>query len=194
MRLVKVESGKIYKPLPIIRSDGSKVNFIKVSFGFVNNAMLYDETNLFNRIWSKNRKNNIDSSGIGIKYFYSFYIDDEIVFASVGGAIMEILLSYDFDDLNNGNGLLVNSKMDAIYPSYKDSKIIPFNTNIGCFLSDDDRDEWIIKNQPDIDSWLKAKGVSSNIGILRHKFGDIMSEIVSEDRDVKLEKIFSENT
>lgn len=202
MKLHKLIDGEVLKILPIIRSDGSKVNFIKTTFAYakpnpISGKLLYDESGYLDRIYSKCKHYKINFGIIGTKYFFSVFIDSEIEFIQVGkSSISDILLYYDFGFYSNQYLKISKhmvSSMEYSLPVYDKSEIITDINFIEKFSTEKEQDEWIIKNQPNIDVFLKTNGVGNNKQILIDAFGDIVSEITSEDRNIRIEKIFSES-
>lgn len=50
--------------------------------------------------------------------------------------------------------------------------------------------DWIINNQPDFESFLEKNNIFNNIEELKILFGgDLLSEVISDNRDKKIESV-----
>ncbi|HOB26506.1 MAG TPA: hypothetical protein PKG93_05115 [Bacilli bacterium] len=206
--IYKVADGDVLKILPIPRKNG-KFDLCRVtSCAFMDNKMIYDldeSKGYLRRMCYSHRKNNSNSSRNDIqlvkRHFFCVYIDGKVKFISVGAKLMDVITGYDKFDVKDDNHLLISIKMmnagNNMLPSYDNSKIIKRDW-IKPVSNINDQEEWLVwirNNQPGyLEDFLERNSLMNNIPSVRKAFGsDLLSEIIQEDRDNKLEKLLNKN-
>lgn len=199
--IYKLQDGDIVKILPILKKDGGFIPILEVVCYNIGNKMIYDNSNYLKRALQKKyfdeNLTNYHAHGTK-KYFLCIYHNNEIKYTSVGKKIMEKLMKdYKFDPRNN---LQLSVKIEMInntrpLPSFDKSEIIEKgwikpNINID---SQTDWFDWLKNNQPFyIEDRIEKNNVFNNIEVLKKEgLSDYITEIISEDRDKKLEKILT---
>ena len=134
------------------------------------------------------------------KYFLCIYHNNEIKYTSVGKKIMEkLMMDYKFDPRNNLQLSvkieMINNTQIGFLPSFYKSEIIEkdwIKPNID-IDSQTDWFDWLKNNQPFyIEDRIEKNNVFNNIEVLKKEgLNDYIAEIISEDRDKKLEKILT---
>jgi len=202
--IYKVADGDVLKILPIPRKDG-KFDLCRVtSCAFIDNKMIYDldESKGYLRRMCYGYRKNTSRNDIQLakRHFFCVYVDGKVKFISVGAKLMDIITAYDKFDIKDDNHLLIKIDMKTtgtiMLPSYDNSKIIkktwvkPFDIN-----NQEDCLEWIRNNQPGyLEDFLERNSLMNNIPSVKKAFGsDLLSEIIQEDRDKKLEKLLNKN-
>ena len=199
--MYKLEDGDIVKILPILKKDGSFIPILEIIGYNIGNKMVYDNSNYLKRALQKKyldeNLTNYNPNSVK-RYFLCIYHNNEIKYTSVGKKIMEKLMKdYKFDPRNN---LQLSVKIEMInntrpLPSFDKSEIIEKgwikpNINID---SQTDWFDWLKNNQPFyIEDRIEKNNVFNNIEVLKKEgLSDYITEIISEDRDKKLEKILT---
>ncbi len=212
--MYKLQDGDIVKILPILKKDGSFIPILEVICYSIGNKMIYDNSNYLKRALQKKYfdENLTNNHPNAIKrYFLCIYHNNEIKYTSVGKKIMEKLMKdYKFDPRNN---LQLSVKIEMInntqigpLPSFDKSEIIEkdwIKPNIDIDSQTDwfdyqyqtDWFDWLKNNQPFyIEDRIEKNNVFNNIEALKKEgLNDYIAEIISEDRDKKLEKILKKN-
>ena len=202
--IYKLQDGDIVKILPILKKDGSFIPILEIIGYNIGNKMVYDNSNYLKRALQKkyfdeNLTNNHPNTIK--KYFLCIYHNNEIKYTSVGKKIMEKLMKdYKFDPRNNLQlsvkiEMINNTQIGRPLPSFDKSEIIEKNwikpnIDIG---SQTDWFKWLKNNQPFyIEDRIEKNNVFNSIEILKKEgLNDYIAEIISEDRDKKLEKILT---
>lgn len=199
--MYKLQDGDIVKILPILKKDGSFIPILEEICYNIGNKMIYDNSNYLKRALQKKffEENITNYHPHGIKkYFLCIYHNDEIKYTSVGKKVMDKLMKdYKFDPRNN---LQLKVKIEMIndtqfgpLPSFDKCEIIEKNwikPNID-INSQTDWFKWLKNNQPfNIEDFIEKNNVFNSIEILKKEgLNDYITEIITEDRDKKLEKI-----
>lgn len=201
--IYKLQDGDIVKILPILKKDGSFIPILEVVCYSIGNRIVYDNSNYLKRaIQKKNFDENLTNYHTHgtKKYFLCIYHNNEIKYTSVGKKIMEKLMKdYKFDPRNNLQLSvkieMINNTQIGFLPSFDKSEIIEKNwikPNID-IDSQTDWFKWLKNNQPFyVEDRIEKNNVFNSIEILKKEgLNDYIAEIISEDRDKKLEKILT---
>ena len=201
--IYKLQDGDIVKILPILKKDGGFIPILEVVCYNIGNKMIYDNSNYLKRALQKKyfdeNLTNYHAHGTK-KYFLCIYHNNEIKYTSVGKKIMEKLMKdYKFDPRNNLQLSvkieMINNTQIGFLPSFDKSEIIEKNwikPNID-IDSQTDWFKWLKNNQPFyVEDRIEKNNVFNSIEILKKEgLNDYIAEIISEDRDKKLEKILT---
>ena len=199
--MYKLQDGDIVKILPILKKDGSFIPILEAIAYSIGNKMIYDNSNYLKRALQKKffEENITNYHPHGTKkYFLCIYHNDEIKYTSVGKKVMDKLMKgYKFDPRNNLQLKvkieMVNNTQIGPLPSFDKCEIIEkdwIKPNID-IDSQTDWFKWLKNNQPfNIEDIIEKNNVFNSIENLKNEgLNDYIAEIISEDRDKKLEKI-----
>jgi hypothetical protein len=182
--------------LKIPKKDGTFVNEISMTFSYLEKSkrLLYDDSNLINKIYLKLRKNNLKSSGIGKRIFYFVLHDGLIKYIEVGNSIHKLLnndcsFSHDIKDNLHIVKEMINSSIGGL-PSYDKSYI---TKSSGSFSSEQEYYDFILDNQPFyLEDFLYKNSALNNIDLIKDEYGDVYFELLEEERDNKINLILED--
>jgi hypothetical protein len=195
----KINDGDILKILPIYKKDGKYELFMHLECVWLDNKMIYDDSGkgYLRRIYFQRMKEGKKDMQLVKRNFLSVYVNGGIKFVSVTQRVLDIIMSgiphYSIDDNNH---LLIVSKMNSGFPDYPESKIIQkewLKPIIG-FEPEKEWKEWILSNQPGyLEDIISKMNVTSKLQTIKKVLGNeyILSDLISEDRDEKINKILS---
>lgn len=193
--IYKIQDGDILKILPIINKDGSASWGRHYTTVYNNEKFIYDNSgkDYLNRIACKVA---FDSSRVVHNRFaFNCYINKEIKIVSLSRSIIDIIKNSEPLCISDNKHLFIKIKLNKFPNYYKESYIDNYNWEIPV-LDPDSKEEWtnwIKSNQPDFEGFLEENNVFNNINELKILFGsDLLSEIISEDRDKKIVKIIAD--
>lgn len=186
-----LKDGDYLNILKIPKKDGTFVNEIPMTFAYLEKSkkVLYDDSNLINKIYWKLRKNNLKSSSIGKRMFYFVLHDGVIKYIEVGNSIHKLLnkdcsFSYNIKDNLHIVKEMINS---SILPSYDKSYI---TKSSGLFSSEQEYHDFILNNQPFyLEDYLYKNSALNNIHLIKEEYGDVYFELLEEERDNKINLI-----
>jgi len=198
IKIHKLEDGDIIKILPMIDKNDN-ISWIKKydCVGLNTKTFISDTKGYLRRISQKLRKSN-SSLPISTRYAMNIYIDSEIRILNVGKKLFEMIIDnpklwdirgnhqifVSIDEVSVGGGQLFPS-FDKSYVSEK-SWTPPVND----INSQDEWFSYIKSNQPDFDNHLEKSNVFNHKQLLINHLGkDMLSELISDDREKKLDKI-----
>ncbi len=195
-----ISNNDCFNIVQIPKKDGTFVKKIEMSFVFLqkHKKILYDDSGLINKMYFKiyEKKVNTDRSlfSPGKRIFYYAIINNKIKYIEVGKTLSEIIdkdctFSYSANDCLYVKCYNVFGANAYEYlPNYSKSYVIKKED---LFNSEKDYFDFIIKNQSYyLEDILSKDKVINNIDIIKKDFGDIYSEVIKEDRDKKIDKIF----
>jgi hypothetical protein len=182
--------------LKIPKKDGSFVNEIPMTFAYLEKSkkVLYDDSNLINKIYWKLRENNIKSSGVGKRTFYFVLHNGIIKYIEVGNSIHKLINNNCSFSYNIKDNLHIVQEMVSIVgtslPSYDKSYIIK---SAGLFSSEQEYHDFILNNQPFyLEDYLYKNSALNNIDLIKDEYGDVYFELLEEERDNKINLILDE--
>jgi len=179
--------------LKIPKKDGTFVNEMSMTFTYLEKSkkLLYDDSNLINKIYWKLRKNNLKSSSIGKRIFYFVLHDGAIKYIEVGNSIHKLLnndcsFSYNIKDNLHIVKEMYDSSIGGL-PSYDKSYITKSSSS---FNSEQEYHDFILNNQPFyLEDFLYKNSVLNNIDLIKDEYGDVYFELIEEERDNKINLI-----
>jgi hypothetical protein len=188
-----LKDGDYLNILKIPKKDGTFVNEIPMTFAYLEKSkkLLYDDSNLINKIYWKLRKNNLKSSSIGKRMFYFVLHDGVIKYIEVGNSIHKLLnkdcsFSYNIKDNLHIVKEMINSSI-GLLPSYDKSYI---TKSSGLFSSEQEYHDFILNNQPFyLEDYLYKNSALNNIHLIKEEYGDVYFELLEEERDNKINLI-----
>jgi hypothetical protein len=197
----KLEDGDIIKILPMIDKNNN-ISWIKMydCVGLNTKTFISDKSDksYLKRISHKLRESNSSIKlPISTRYAMNIYINGEIRILNVGNTLFEMITNNPklWDIRGNHQIIVVKKEISAgggqVFPSFNKSYVsekswIPP-------VNDINSQEWfsyIKSNQPDFDNHLEKSNIFNHIQLLINHLGkDMLSELISDDREKKLDKI-----
>ncbi len=201
MKIHKLENGDIIKILPFVDNNNNITWCKEYDFTFCGNYRIYDDTN-------KKYLRRILNSEINVKhpklscvtrYFFNIYINGEIYIVGVGRTLYKMIYE-NKEVLNIRSNTHLNIVMETEtngfhhsgYPSWNKSFVDKnhWTPPVADINSKEEWLEYIKSNQPDLDKHIEENSILKHKKILIDYFGsDILSEIIADDRQIKLDKI-----
>ncbi len=199
--IYKPQNNDIVKILPILKKD-NKFEIVKsVTSVFIDNRVIYDLSgkDYLRRmiLSSKKSGNNIQWS---LRHIFCVYINGEVKYLITGKSLLDLIYDatsrYDIRDNKHLHIKVRYIDVDGIsqkLPSY-DKSFITYHDWEKPIDDIDDQPkwiEWIKNNQPGyLDDYLDKMCMTKNIDLLKREYGEhFLSEIISEDRNKKIEDI-----
>jgi len=194
----KPEDGDIVKILPILKKDGTFCPFIKTGFVYLapDGKLIYDQANYLKRVWyNEYAKKSNKIPNIGERFWFFVSINGEFKFMQTGKKLTDIIKEDLYQDQTLGS-LFTNDKHLRIvktqiqsYPCFDESNIVEKKWDSPNILTQT-AVEWTMKNQPIfIEDYLESNGIFANLKILNEYYDNAFSDLISEDRNKKLETI-----
>jgi hypothetical protein len=196
--LYKPKDGDIVKILPILKKDGTFCPFIKTGFVYLapDGKLIYDQANYLKRVWyNEYAKKSNKTSNIGERFWFFVSINGEFKFMQTGKKLTDIIKEDLYQDQTLGS-LFTNDKHLRIvetkiqsYPCFDESNIVEKKWDSPNILTQT-AVEWTMKNQPIfIEDYLESNGIFANLKILNEYYDNAFSDLITEDRNKKLEAI-----
>lgn len=192
MKIHKLKDGDIIKILPTIE-DNNGVTWIKqLDVAYVNNHIIYDCKGYLRRI-SRMLFPSSSILPISTRYYMNILIDGEIRLLSIGRTLFDII-SNNPEILQLKSDYQLNIVREEKMGFLSFDKSIVVKSNWISPVSDIDSGEewinWIKDNQPDFDSHIEKNIILNHKQLLTDYLGkDMLSDLISEDRQKKLEKL-----
>jgi hypothetical protein len=194
----KPEDGDIVKILPILKKDGTFCPFIKTGFVYLtpDGKLIYDQANYLKRVWyNEYAKKSNKTPNIGERFWFFVSINGEFKFMQTGKKLTDIIKEDLYQDQTLGS-LFTNDKHLRIvktqiqsYPCFDESNIVEKKWDSPNILTQT-AVEWTMKNQPIfIEDYLESNGIFANLKLLNEYYDNAFSDLISEDRNKKLEAI-----
>ena len=197
----KLEDGDIIKILPMIDKNNN-ISWIKMydCVGLNTKTFISDKSDksYLKRISHKLRESKSSVKlPISTRYAMNIYINGEIRILNVGKTLFEMITNNPklWDIKGNHQIFVVKKEISAgggqVFPSFNKSYVsekswIPP-------VNDINSQEWfsyIKSNQPDFDNHLEKSNIFNHKQLLINHLGkDMLSELISDDREKKLDKI-----
>lgn len=169
----KIENGDIIKVIP-------NTHLEKLGL-FIDGKLIYEDGGILEKI--RNEK------FIGGKYeklyfsrnnFYCIYINNNIKFIKTGLTLKKLI-----DECkSNDEFLKIEAYFYSGFISYDKSILIKKE-----WTEPEDYSKKVESSKKELQKYLKDNGAINNLHILRNKFGDVVSEILSEYRELQLNSI-----
>jgi hypothetical protein len=201
IKIHKLEDGDIIKILPMIDKN-DKISWIKkYDLAFVSMKTVYDDTDksYLKRISHKLRESNSNTKiPISTRYSMNIYIDGEIRILSVTKTLFEMITNNPklLDIRGNHQLFIVEKKVSAgggqFFPDFKKSYVSEKSWTPPV-VDINSKEEWysyIKSNQPDFDTHIEKNNIFSQKQLLVNLLGtDMLAELISDDRQKKLDKL-----
>jgi len=200
----QIQDGDTFKLIPQISKDGNILWIREMDCLFIENNIIYDvDSKWMGKLKSiiyKDKYNQSSPMYNKVNYskrYYCNFIDKtgSIKTFTFGRTLHKIIVENLPDKLANIRSnyqLHISLEIKSNYPSYDKSSVI--ETDWFCPVSDlDNQQEWmdfIKNNSPDLDILFKQKDIKYHLKELSEVFGgDVISEIISSDRNEKLNQL-----
>lgn len=201
--IYKLKHGDTFKVLPIVMKDNTFSSHIVVLSGYFFNRIIYDTSSGYlANFFRENFSNSEIQKFRIIRNFFCIYINGKVEFICVGRYLTEFIRNSILDIRDNKQlcvSIIDRSMGSGQYSDYSKSIFIERDwvkpvKNINSQL------EWIdwIKNnqQGYIEEYIEKLNIINNIDIFKDKglpFTNLISEIISEERNKKLDKILTKD-
>jgi hypothetical protein len=199
IKIHKLEDGDIIKILPMIDKNNN-ISWIKQydCVGLNTKKFITDTKGYLKRISHKIRES--DSSinlPISTKYAMNIYIDGEIRILNVARTLFQMITNNPklWDIKGNHQLFIVKEEVKAvgqIFPSY-DKSYVSEKSWIPPVSDINSKEEWysyIKSNGPDFNTHLEKSNIFVHKQLLINHLGkDMLGEIISDDRQKKLDEI-----
>ena len=198
----KLEDGDIIKILPMIDKNNN-ISWIKMydCVGLNTKTFISDKSDksYLRRISHKLRESNSSVKlPISTRYAMNIYINGEIRILNVGKTLFEMITNNPklWDIKGNHQIIVVKKEISAgggqVFPSFNKSYVSEksWTPPVNDINSQDECFSYIKSNQPDFDNHLEKSNIFNHIQLLINHLGkDMLSELISDDREKKLDKI-----
>jgi len=198
----KLEDGDIIKILPMIDKNNN-ITWIKMydCVGLNTKTFISDKSDksYLRRISHKLRESNSSVKlPISTRYAMNIYINGEIRILNVGKTLFEMITNNPklWDIRGNHQIIVVKKEISAgggqFFPSFNKSYVSEksWTPPVNDINSQDECFSYIKSNQPDFDNHLEKSNIFNHIQLLINHLGkDMLSELISDDREKKLDKI-----
>jgi len=198
----KLEDGDIIKILPMIDKNNN-ISWIKMydCVGLNTKTFISDKSDksYLRRISHKLRESNSSVKlPISTRYAMNIYINGEIRILNVGKTLFEMITNNPklWDIRGNHQIIVVKKEISAgggqFFPSFNKSYVSEksWTPPVNDINSQDECFSYIKSNQPDFDNHLEKSNIFNHIQLLINHLGkDMLSELISDDREKKLDKI-----
>lgn len=198
MRIHKLEDGDIIKILPMIDKN-NKISWIKQydCVGLNTKTFISDTKGYLKRISLNLRKSNSSINlPITIRYAMNIYIDGEIRILNVGRKLFQIITDNPklWDIKGNHHIFVVKKDISAgggqFFPSFDGSYVYEKSCKppVSDINSEEEWSSYIKSNQPDFDNHIEKSNIFNHKQLLINHLGkDMLGELISDDRQKKLE-------
>jgi len=198
----KLEDGDIIKILPMIDKNNN-ITWIKMydCVGLNTKTFISDKSDksYLRRISHKLRESNSSVKlPISTRYAMNIYINGEIRILNVGKTLFEMITNNPklWDIRGNHQIIVVKKEISAgggqFFPSFNKSYVSEksWTPPVNDINSQDECFSYIKSNQPDFDNHLEKSNIFNHKQLLINHLGkDMLSELISDDREKKLDKI-----
>lgn len=196
IKIHKLEDGDIIKLIPRIVNGkiewATKVDILSYKTDAGWNTVFDTESKWASRIANKFNSGNPKALRTTRYYFNTLTQKGEIKVIQVGRTLMEIITNNkQLMDLRSNCQLNIKMEVKNNYPIFDKSH--PIEADWNCPVDINSGDQWIefiTNNQPDLEPYFKQSDIYSKRSELVNYFGsDIIGQIISEDRNKKLDKL-----
>ena len=194
MRIHKLEDGDIIKILPMVMNNNEIIMFKQLDAAHISNSIIFDTKGYLKRISYELSRNWISSGGVKLpistRYYMNILVDGEIRLLHVGRTLFN-LISNNPEVLDIESDYRLNIVKEEVmgFPVYDKSTVIksrwtpPVHIN-----SEKEWLNWIKSNQPDLTNHVNNNSIFVHKQLLIDYLGkDMLSELISDDRQKKLE-------
>jgi hypothetical protein len=196
MKIHKLEDGDIIKILPMIDKN-NKISWIKQydCVGLNTKTFISDTKGYLRRISLMQSKSSINLP-ITTRYAMNIYIDGEIRVLNVGRKLFQIITDNPkLWDIKGNHQIFISMKEVSagggqVFPSFDKSYVSEksWTPPVSDINSEVEWLSYIKSNQPDFDNHLEKSNIFNHKQLLINHLGkDMLAEIISDDRQKKLE-------
>jgi len=205
IKIHKLENGDLIKILPMIDHNDNISWIKKYDFAFFDKNVIYDDSDkgYLRRISNKIRESKLkypvsNKIQVSTKYCMNIYIDGEIRILNVGKTLFEIIINNPnlWEIRGNHQIFIVKEEVSAgggqLFPSFENSYVSEkiWTTPVVDINSKEEWYSYIKSNQPEFDIHIQMSNIFNKKQLLVSLLGtDMLSELISEDREKKLDKL-----
>jgi len=197
----KIEDGDLLKFVPRIDADGkprwvTEIDCIGATItkgSSVYPTVIYDLEGKWARRLTLEHSRRGGKSHYSKKYFANILNKNgEIMVVHFSRTLMRIITENpQLMDLRSNWHLNIKMEVRNSYPIFDKSH--PVESNWSCPIDDlNSQEEWMSflkNNQPDFETLMKERDISNKRSEMNQIFGDLMAEVISDDRNKKLDKL-----
>ena len=191
MKIHKLKDGDIIKILPTIEDNNGITWIKKLDIAYVNNYIIYDCKGYLRRISRMLLPSSI--LPISTRYYMNILIDGEIRLLSIGRTLFDMISNNpEILQLKSDYQLNIVREQKMRFSSFDKSIVVKSNwiSPVSDINSGEEWSNWIKDNQPDFDSHIEKNSILNHKQLLTDYLGkDMLSDLISEDRKKKLEKL-----
>jgi hypothetical protein len=192
MKIHKLEDGDIIKILPMIEDNNEIIWFKEITFTHIDKKIIYDSKGYLRKIsrhvWGTGGHNKFP---VSTRYFMNILIDGEIRVLNVGRTLYTLICNNpQVCNLSLDYHLNIVKEENQGFPIFDKSSVIKhqWSRPVSDINSEKEWIDWIKKNQPDLTSHVNENNVFVyKQTLIDHLGKDLLGELISEDRQKKLE-------
>jgi hypothetical protein len=191
MKIHKLEDGDTIKILPMVGTNNEIIMFRKLDAAHISNSIIFDTKGYLKRI--SHLCNRGDAKlPISTRYYMNILIDNEIRILHVGRTLFNLISNNpQLFDIKSDYHIQIVRQESMGFPIYDKSTVIRKSWTPPVDIdSEEEWLNWIKSNQPDLISYINNNSVFVHKQLLIEYLGkDMLSELISEDRQKKLNQL-----
>jgi hypothetical protein len=193
MKIHKLEDGDIIKILPMVMTNNEIIWIKEITFTHIDKKIIYDSKGYLRKI-SKHVWGNggqTDRFPVSTRYFMNILIDGEIRVLNVGRTLYTLICNNpQVCNLSLDYHLNIVKEEKQGFPIFDKSSVIKhqWSQPVSDINSEEEWLSYIKSNQPDFDTHIEKNNIFNHKQLLIDHLGkDLLGELISEDRQKKLE-------
>lgn len=190
MRIHKLEDGDIIKILPMVGSNNEIIMFKQLDAAHISNSIIFDTKGYLKRISYELSRTGKVKLPISTRYYMNILVDGEIRLLHVGRTLFNLISNNaEVLDIKSDYQLNIVKEEKMGYPIYDKSTVIKSQWTTPVHInSEEEWLNWIKSNQPDLTNYVNNNSLFVHKQLLIDYLGkDMLSELISDDRQKKLE-------
>jgi hypothetical protein len=191
MKIHKLEDGDTIKILPMVGTNNEIIMFKKLDAAHISNSIIFDTKGYLKRI--SHLCNRGDAKlPISTRYYMNILIDNEIRILHVGRTLFNLISNNpQLFDIKSDYHIQIVRQESMGFPIYDKSTVIRKSWTPPVDIdSEEEWLNWIKSNQPDLISYINNNSIFVHKQLLIEYLGkDMLSELISEDRQKKLNQL-----
>jgi len=199
--IYKIQDCDLLKLVPRIDADGkpqwiTEVDCISATItkgSSVYPLVIYDLESKWARKLTLEHSKRGGKSHYAKKYFANALVKGEIVVVSFGRSLMKIITENSIlMDISSNCHLIIKMEVRNSYPSFDKShpvRVVDWKCPVSDLNSQEEWMSFLKNNQPDFETYMKGRDMNNRRDDMIQIFGDLMSEVIADDRNNKLDKL-----
>ena len=192
MKIHKLEDGDIIKILPMVMTNNEIIWIKEITFTHIDKKIIYDSKGYLRKIsrhvWGTGGHNKFP---VSTRYFMNILIDGEIRVLNVGRTLYTLICNNpQVCNLSLDYHLNIVKEEKQGFPIFDKSSVIKhqWSQPVSDINSEEEWLSYIKSNQPDFDTHIEKNNIFNHKQLLIDHLGkDLLGELISEDRQKKLE-------